>query len=146
MLLDDRWSLLFMQGWDARKLHYVCQKIRLLFMLLCIYNFGEHIGISKRTPFLHRFLARCTSKASDNLVQGTKHLISFPVEYQILIICKAANIKSRHFGSLNTVRNQYAIFNCFSSFQYTWELYLFSVSAIDTTEIIFSPNSVQKNK
>ena len=78
-------------------------------MLLCIYNFEEHIGSSKRTPFLHRFLARCTSRASDNLVQGTKHLISFPVEYQILIICKAANIKSRHFGSLNTVRNQYAI-------------------------------------
>ena len=103
--------------------------------VLCIYNFEGHIGISKRTPFLHRFLARCTSRASDNLVQGTKHLISFPVEYQILIICKAANIKSRHFGSLNTVRNQYAISTAFP-FSSILESYMCSASAIDTTEII----------
>ena len=63
------------------------------------------------------------------LVQGsTKHLISFPVEYQILIICKAANIKSRHLCSLNTVRNQYAISTAFPvSSIYTGELYVVQV-------------------
>ena len=114
-------------------------------MLLCIYNFGEHIRISKRTPFFTPIFGSMHQQGIRQLGAGyqTPYFLSRRISNSHHL--QSSKHKITPFWQSEYCQESVCNFNCLSNFQYSGELYLFSASAIDTTDY-FRSKLCPKNK